>query len=61
MDKMLEQFKKYFLMHVHPPDTFQISLEAIIKFTPKKDKDLKNLINYRPISLLEVPGEIIER
>ncbi len=35
--------------------------EAIIKFIPKTDKSPLNPTNYRPISLLEVPGEIFER
>ncbi len=35
--------------------------EAIIKFIPKKDKAPTNPINYRPISLLEIPGKIFER
>ncbi len=35
--------------------------EAIIKFIPKKDKSPLNPTNYRPISLLEVPGKIFER
>ncbi len=35
--------------------------EAIIKFIPIKDKAIANPVNYRLISLLEVPGKIIER
>ncbi len=35
--------------------------EAIIKFIPRKDKSPTNPINYRPISLLEIPGKIFER
>ncbi len=35
--------------------------EAIIRFIPKKDKSPTNPINYRPISLLEIPGKIFER
>ncbi len=35
--------------------------EAIIKFIPKKDKAITSPINYRPISLLEVPGKLFEK
>ncbi len=35
--------------------------KAIIKFIPKKDKSPILPINYRPISLLEVPGKLYER
>lgn len=34
---------------------------AIIKFKPDKEKSSTNPINYRSISLLEVPGKIFER
>ena len=34
---------------------------AILCFTPKPEKDNKDPNNYRPISLLEVPGKILER
>ena len=34
---------------------------GIIILIPKPGKDQKNLINYRPITLLEIPGKIIER
>ncbi len=34
---------------------------AIIKLIPKENKAPKNPINYRPISLLEVPGKIYEK
>ncbi len=59
--KTLEQLKNIFnacLSIGYFPNVFK---EAIIKFIPKKDKNLKNPINYRPISLLEVPGKIFER
>ncbi len=35
--------------------------ESIVKFIPKKDKTPINPINYRPISLLEVPGKIFKK
>ena len=41
---------------------FSIVLKnGIIILIPKPGKDLKNPINYRPITLLEIPGKIIER
>ena len=40
------------------PNTFK---QAIIKFIPKENKPLTNPINYRPISLLEIPGKLFEK
>ena len=41
---------------------FSIVLEnGIIILIPKPGKDPKNLINYRPIALLEIPGKIIKQ
>ena len=61
-DKSLEQLKNIFnacwSAGFFFPNTYK---EAIIKFIPKKDKALTNPINYRSISLLEVPGKIFER
>ncbi len=40
------------------PDSLK---KAVIKFIPKDNKTPKNPLNYRPISLLEVPGKIFEK
>ena len=40
------------------PDAFKIALLCLIG---KPGRDLKNVNNYRPISLLEVPGKIFEK
>lgn len=40
------------------PDRFK---RAIKKLIPKPNEDHINPINYRPISLLEVPGKITEK
>lgn len=40
------------------PDKFKT---ATIKFIPKQGKNIKIPTNYRPISLLEVPGKLFER
>ncbi len=39
------------------PDKFKM---ATIKFIPKKDRNIKYPINYRPISLIEVPGKYLK-
>ncbi len=60
-NKTLEQLKNIFnacLSTRYFPDIFK---EAIIKFIPKKDKSPLNPINYRRISLLEVPGKMFEK
>ena len=33
----------------------------IIVLIPKGDKDSQHPINYRPITLLEVPGKVLEK
>ena len=40
------------------PDLFKIALLCLIE---KEGKDNTNVINYRPISLLEIPGKIFEK
>lgn len=35
--------------------------KAIIKFIPKADKDNTNVLNYRPVSLLETVGKVYEK
>ncbi len=42
----------------HFPSFFK---NAVIKFIPKENKNHKNPINYRPISLLETPGKFLEK
>ena len=34
---------------------------GLIVFTPKGDKDGTDVLNYRPITLLEVPGKVLEK
>lgn len=60
-NKTLEQLKNIFnacYSAGYFPNCFK---EAIIKYIPKKDKAPTNPKNYRPISLLEVPGKFFER
>ncbi len=40
------------------PSSFK---KAILKFIPEDNKTPKHPLNYRPISLLEVPGKIFEK
>ncbi|XP_064120181.1 uncharacterized protein LOC135224785 [Macrobrachium nipponense] len=40
------------------PDFFK---KALLPFVGKKGKDLTTVSNYRPISLLEIPGKILEK
>ncbi len=60
-EKTLEQLKNILnacLSAGYFPNCFK---EAIIRFIPKKDKSPTNPVNYRPISLLEIPGKIFEK
>lgn len=60
-DKAIDQLKNIFNACFSAgffPQTFKA---AIIKFIPKKGKSPIQPINYRPISLLEVPGKLYER
>ncbi len=60
-DKALEQLKNLYNACYSAGYFPQIFKRAIIKFIPKKDKSPVQPINYRPISLLEVPGKLYER
>ena len=35
--------------------------KALLKLIPKPDKNLKLVVNYRPISLLEFVGKVYEK
>lgn len=60
-DSAIENLKTLFNLTVSTgyfPDKFKT---AIIKLLPKANTDQTNPINYRPISLLEVTGKILEK
>lgn len=60
-DKTLQQLTNIFNASFSAgyfPSRFK---KAIIKFIPKTNKSPKYPLNYRPISLLEVPGKMYER
>ena len=60
-DKAMEQLNNIFnacFSTGYFPRKFK---NAIIKFIPKEKKSPQNPMNYRPISLLEVPGKLYER
>lgn len=60
-DKTIRQLKNIFNACFSAGYFPNIFKKAVIKFIPKKDKAPTNPINYRPISLLEVPGKIYEK
>ena len=58
MLNILKQIINFAISMGYFPDLYKI---AIMNFLGKSGKDLSQAINYRPISLLEVPGKILER
>ncbi len=59
--KATEQLKNIFNACYSAGCFLETFKRAVIKFNHKKDKFLIKQINYRPISLLEVPGKLYER
>ncbi len=60
-DKALNQLQNLFNASYSAGYFPNIFKSAVIKSIPKKEKSPIHPINYRPISLLEVPGKLSER